>query len=88
MYRIIFYTVLIILFARAIIRLWKGFVEGVSGGRVPPDAVQAPRGVQMVRDPVCGTFVVPGRAVTVSIGRQVVHFCSPACRDAYRARTA
>ena len=88
MYRVIFYTVLIILFARAIIRLWNGIVEGWSGGRVPPNAMQTPRGVQMVRDPVCGTFVVPERALTLSIGREVVHFCSPACRDKYRARTA
>ena len=88
MYRVIFYTVLIILVARVINRIWNGFVEGWSGGRVPPDAMRAPRGVQMVRDPVCGTFVVPGSAVSLSIGRQVVHFCSPACRDKYRARTA
>jgi YHS domain-containing protein len=40
----------------------------------------------MVRDPVCGTFVVPERAVSLSVGREIVYFCSVACRDAYRAR--
>ena len=44
-----------------------------------------PRGVQMVRDPVCGTFVVPDRAVTLVDGRARVFFCSDACRDKYRA---
>jgi len=42
----------------------------------------------MVRDPVCGTFVLPERAISVTVGRQQVFFCSLACRDAYRARTA
>ena len=44
------------------------------------------RGVQMVRDPVCGTFVVPGRSVMLVEGAQRVHFCSDICRDQYRAR--
>jgi YHS domain-containing protein len=40
----------------------------------------------MVRDPVCGTFVVPDRAVMLVEGAQRVHFCSDKCRDQYRAR--
>jgi YHS domain-containing protein len=46
------------------------------------------RGVQMVRDPVCGTFVLPDHAVSIADGRGRVYFCSARCRDAYRARTA
>jgi YHS domain-containing protein len=42
----------------------------------------------MVRDPVCGTFVVPERAVSLTVGRELLHFCSVACRDAYRTRPA
>jgi YHS domain-containing protein len=42
----------------------------------------------MVRDPVCGTFVLPDRALAISDARQRVYFCSEACRDTYRARTA
>jgi YHS domain-containing protein len=42
----------------------------------------------MVRDPVCGTFVVPDRAVRLTDGREPVFFCSTACRDKFRARTA
>jgi YHS domain-containing protein len=67
--------------------MWGGFMEGLTGeprtrSRVPQ------RGVQMVRDPVCGTFVVPERAVTLVNGRTTINFCSEACRDKYRARTA
>jgi YHS domain-containing protein len=40
----------------------------------------------MVRDPVCGTFVLPERAVTLMDGRSRLFFCSEACRDKYRSR--
>jgi hypothetical protein len=40
----------------------------------------------MVRDPICGTFVLPDRAVSLTDGRQRVFFCSTACRDTYRER--
>jgi YHS domain-containing protein len=46
------------------------------------------QGVHMERDPVCGTFVVPHRAVSLIEGRRQIYFCSPRCRDAYRARIA
>ncbi len=46
------------------------------------------RGVPMARDPVCGTFVLPDRAVKIADGRTHLFFCSEACRDKYRARSA
>jgi len=84
--RLALFLILAVLVARAFWRLLDGIIEGASGGRRGggvPD-----RGVQMVRDPVCGTFVVADRAVTLVDGRTRVHFCSDACRDRYRARTA
>lgn len=87
MYRVLLYVVLLILFARAMSRLWRGIMEGATGQ--PSRGPQVPqRGVQMARDPVCGTFVVPDQAVTLSVGRDHVYFCSAACRDRYSARTA
>jgi YHS domain-containing protein len=85
--RLILYLVLLVLFARAVNRLWHGILEGMQApGRGSSSVPQ--RGVQMVRDPVCGTFVVPDRALSLSVGREELFFCSAACRDAYRARTA
>jgi YHS domain-containing protein len=87
MFRLVFYAVLLILLARAMRSLWSGIVEGMTG--LPPGRGGVPtRAVQMVRDPVCGTFVLPERAVTLSVGREQIHFCSVNCRDKYRARTA
>ena len=86
MTRLALYLILAILIARAFWRLLDGIIEGASGGR--PGSRVPDRGVQMVRDPVCGTFVVADRALTLVEGRTRVHFCSDACRDKYRARTA
>ena len=46
------------------------------------------RAVQMVRDPVCGVFVIPDRAVMITDGRRQLFFCSAKCRDKYRAPPA
>ena len=72
--------------ARAFWRLVDGIIEGVMGPR--PRGQTPQRGVSMARDPICGTFVLPERAVTMVDGRARVFFCSAACRDKYRARTA
>jgi len=67
---------------------WK-LVGGVmTGMKTKPSPRTPEHGVQMARDPVCGTFVVPEHAVTLADGRQRLYFCSTACRDQYRARTA
>ena len=82
--RLALFIVLGIFVARAFWRLIDGIAAGVRGtprgtGGVPT------RGVQMVRDPVCGTFVLPDHALMLSDGRARVFFCSTACRDKYRA---
>jgi YHS domain-containing protein len=82
--RYILLFLLVAFLARAFARLFSGFLEGVTGA--PRGARVPQRGVQMVRDPVCGTFVVPDRAVMLVEGGERVHFCSDKCRDQYRAR--
>jgi YHS domain-containing protein len=84
MLRLILFVLLAIFVARAFWRLLDGIVEGASRGgsrRAAPE-----RGVSMVRDPVCGIFVLPSTAVTLTDGRARLYFCSDACRDKYRAR--
>ena len=85
MARFVLLLVLFIIISRLFWRIVDSFVEGMTGQRRPrgPD-----RGVPMARDPVCGTFVLPDRAVMLVDGRARLFFCSEACRDKYRARTA
>jgi YHS domain-containing protein len=85
MIEVVFYIVLLMFLGRAALSLWGGIKEGLKGPAGPSGGVPS-RGVQMVRDPVCGTFVVPDRAISLMVGRDLVYFCSVACRDAYRSR--
>ena len=77
--------VLAVVMARAVWRVVDGVIEGLSGGAGGRGGRNTPaRGVQMARDPVCGTYVVPDRAVALSDGAALVFFCSAACREKYR----
>jgi uncharacterized protein len=88
MLRVLLVMLLVFLVSRAVWRLLEGIVEGAAGPRSRPGRRVPERGVAMVRDPVCGTFVLPANAVTLVDGRARIYFCSDACRDKYRARTA
>ena len=88
--------VLDVIFALAVLRANWRLVQGIKVGMSVGTADSArgrdgrppAHGVQMVKDPVCGTYVVPDRALSISAGRETVYFCSTACRDKFRAKTA
>src|SRR4051794_33703514 len=94
MIRFILLSILLTILFRALSRLWAGVVRGMqvgpdAGGRQPrPGSTRVPqRGVQMERDPICGTFVVPERAVALSTAsNERLYFCSTDCRDTYRSQ--
>ena len=76
--RILLLFILVMLLGRAI----RTLLAGALGA--PPPGQQGsgpPRGVQMVRDPVCGTFVPRDGALRGRLQGQEAYFCSPACRD-------
>ena len=69
---------------------WK-FIGGVVSGAAAtgPEGrrtggMQA--GVKMLPCPVCGTYVVPGKAIMLAGGSGPVYFCSDKCRAAYVPR--
>lgn len=67
----------------------KSFFSGansqVAQKRVRPVPTSASLGGELKKDPVCGTYVSQDTAVTKRFNGQTLHFCSPACRDKYRA---
>lgn len=80
MARVILWAILAIVVLRALSRLLRGILEGAgyqprTGGR--------PASVPLVRDPVCGVFVVPGQALTTERGGGTQYFCSEKCRQAW-----
>jgi YHS domain-containing protein len=85
MVRLVLVLLLLVLIARTFWRVVDSVIEGLSG---PGGARTPQRSAQMVRDPVCGTFVLPGQAVMLANGSRRMYFCSTNCRDKYRAATA
>jgi hypothetical protein len=74
---------------------WRGFsrlLGGIQEGLHGPRDSRAPNprspSVALARDPICGTYVVPSRALTVGSGRDARYFCSENCRRAYVAKRA
>jgi YHS domain-containing protein len=80
--RLIVWLILASLVVRSVIRLLRGISEGLQGSSAP----KAPRAVPLVRDPVCGTYVVPTNAPSIGAGAQAKFFCSENCRRAYVSR--
>ena len=78
--RTLLLALLVFFVVRAVMRLLSGVRAGVSGGSVRQSRTGRPP-VKMMVDPVCGTFVVPGKALQVMRGGQTHYFCSEGCRD-------
>lgn len=75
--------------ARAFWRLLEGVVRGATQAG-PQGSTggtsRSPVAVKMSPCPVCGTFVVPGKAISLTRGGQAVYFCSEKCRSEYLSR--
>ncbi len=84
MTRFLLFALLFILIGRALSRLFMGIVEGAAP-RPREQSGPPSKGETMVRDPVCGTFVVPSRSIAVKGKDGVLYFCSEKCRQAWRA---
>ncbi len=73
---------LMLFLVRAVWRLLGGIVQGASGGGAARAGRPAsPPAVKMERDPICGTYVIPGKALELARGRERLYFCSERCRD-------
>lgn len=83
--RILIWALLLLVLWRALRSLLSGIVQGVSGPPPPPAGLPK-QGELMVRDPVCGTFVLPSRSVSIRDRSGTHHFCSDRCRQAYQHR--
>jgi YHS domain-containing protein len=62
--------------------LWR-VVDGILDGARAKDR-GATSAVKLVRDPVCGTYVAPGTALSLSAAGTTHYFCSEECRAKYR----
>jgi YHS domain-containing protein len=82
MARFLLWSILLTLLLRSVSRLMQGIMEGAGYTR----EAAPPKSVGLVRDPVCGVFVVPGQALAVGDGSSRRYFCSEKCRTEWRRR--
>lgn len=73
-----------LLVLRAVGRFMGGLSQAARGDAPRARATDTP--VKMTKDPVCGTFVVPGKALSVTADGATVWFCSEQCRDTFTRR--
>ena len=80
--RTLLIALLIIFLLRFVMRLIRGVSAGMSAGSAEK-ATRRQTPVKMVADPVCGTYVIPGKALAATRGRDTQYFCSESCRDTW-----
>ena len=83
-------ALLLLLFVVAARFFWR-FVDAVVRGAMGPQAQSTRRGntpvsVKMQPCPVCGTYVVPGKAISMVKGGAPVYLCSEKCRAEFQSR--
>jgi YHS domain-containing protein len=81
--RFILLALLLLLIARAFWRVMDGVIEA-AGGRSRRKGPSSTPAVKLVRDPVCGTFVAPANALSLSSGGTTHYFCSEDCKRKFR----
>ena len=91
MARLILLFILILVAARFIWRLIESVIRGAMGPAAGSAQGQrrsgsTPASVKMQPCPICGTYVVPGKAISVVSNGAPVYFCSDTCRAKYQPR--
>lgn len=96
MARLLLLLALFVVIARVFWRVFDAVLRGASG-KAPFDPAQAgPQGggrkggpaaaVKMSQCPVCGTYVVPGKAISLVSDGSAVYFDTEKCRAEFQSR--
>jgi YHS domain-containing protein len=84
--RVVLILVLILILAAAFWRVVDGVIEVLGGTTKQRRAKAGVPAMRLVRDPVCGTHVSPGAAVTKTMKGATYYFCSERCREEFGRR--
>ncbi|HET9266670.1 MAG TPA: hypothetical protein VFO31_00850 [Vicinamibacterales bacterium] len=82
MTRVILILALMFVLAWAFWRFVDGIIDAFGGTTKQRKQRAAP--MQLVRDPVCGTFVAPTESFAFRSGSETHYFCSVDCRERFR----
>jgi YHS domain-containing protein len=85
--RVLLPLLAVLLVRSVVVTLLKAISQALAPqpSTAPQHAEGFQAGGELKKDPVCGTYVSPGAAVTTRSKGVLIHFCSPECRDKYRA---
>ena len=86
MARFLLLFALFVVIARTLWRFIHAVVRGASGPAPQGGRPAKPAPVKMSQCPVCGTYVVPGKAISMVSGGSPVYFDSEKCRAEYQSR--
>lgn len=88
MARFLLLMVLFMVIARTFWNFVDAVVRGASGTSGPANRRRSntPTAVRMQQCPVCGTYVVPGKAISLISQGAPVYFDSEKCRAEYQSR--
>ena len=74
-------AILVYLLLRSVVSALAAGFRGGAGPNARPRALRD----ELVKDPVCETYVPRRSAVTRTAGRATYHFCSAACAEKFKA---
>ena len=77
---------LILVLAYVVVGALRRFVAGLMAGMDGRTAQGNVPAANLVRDPVCGTFVLPAKALSATKGSELRFFCSEKCRKSWVSR--
>jgi YHS domain-containing protein len=84
--RFVLVALLLLVLAWAFWRLMDGVIAALGGTTKQRASRRATPAVKLVRDPVCGTWVQPGEAVSLATQGSTHYFCSTRCREDFAGR--
>ena len=87
MFRVILYlllAVVLISMLRGVIGIVGKLFGDFAGAPQNTKRPEVPKGGELKKDPVCGTFLSPVGALQKKVGGSVYYFCSAECRDKFR----
>ena len=82
MARLIFWIIVLAILGRLLWRFMYAIFEGAGMLKERHERTA----VKLVRDPVCGTYLVPTSALTTGSGDATKYFCSEKCRQQWGRR--
>ena len=82
MLRFLLLGILLLVVARLFWRLMDAVIDAARGGQGRSNARTS--AVKLVRDPVCGTYVPPRAALSLTAAGSTHYFCSEECRAKFQ----